>query len=583
MIFTQIHAGIRLCLSGAAYLVQYYLPMRRSIRRELFINLVGLGVSLHGAFIVASTLLEQISLRRSTHVSAFAVNIPLLIGLSLMYLGSRLRRSKHSAWLVAVAGYGFLLVLTIFENAEDIGLHTLPNLTFVRGILLPIIILGLLLYFRQDYTVRSDTQGFRSAAWFALVILVVAFVYGVAGFELLDKRDFRQEISLPSAMHYTIDQFDLTTIHPIHPYTRRAHVFVDSLSVVSVAAVGYAVIAFFQPLRARFADQTGNRQHMEQLLASHPALSEDFFKLWPHDKQYFFNRDGTAGLAFHVYRGVALCLGDPAGKVKDFSDVLKQFEELCYRNDWLPAHIHTGESHRRLYGQHGYTLQKIGQEAVLDLEYFRSQVAHNKQFRHIRNKFTKQGFTSELLKPPHHPAVLERLHGISQDWLSEGGRVERRFAMGYYTPEYMELCDIMVVRDAAGTIQAFLNQVPASFDRQEATFDMFRHTKSSVSNINDFLLLSFADYVAEQGYRRLNLGLCPLVGLEEKNADGSTLIEGFLRFAYANGDRFYSFSGLQRFKSKYEPQWRDRYVAYQGGVRGFSRTMTALMRTLRVR
>ena len=40
--------------------------------------------------------------------------------------------------------------------------------------------------------------------------------------------------------------------------------------------------------------------------------------------------------------------------------------------------------------------------------------------------------------------------------------------------------------------------------------------------------------------------------------------------------RFYSFSGLHRFKQKYEPNWSDRYIAYKKGVRGFTRTVTAL-------
>jgi lysylphosphatidylglycerol synthetase-like protein (DUF2156 family) len=53
-----------------------------------------------------------------------------------------------------------------------------------------------------------------------------------------------------------------------------------------------------------------------------------------------------------------------------------------------------------------------------------------------------------------------------------------------------------------------------------------------------------------------------------------------MRFVYANGDRFYSFSGLHRFKSKYEPTWTNRYIAYRGGVRGFSRSLYALNKAM---
>lgn len=146
----------------------------------------------------------------------------------------------------------------------------------------------------------------------------------------------------------------------------------------------------------------------------------------------------------------------------------------------------------------------------------------------------------------------------------------------------MQQCPVMVARDAAGTIQAFMNQLPSTFDKEEASFDLLRHTKRSPGNINDFLMMNFIHAMAEHQYKKINLGLCPLVGLDESDEDKNGLIDGILRFAYANGDRFYSFSGLYRFKSKFEPEWRDRYIAYQSGVRGFSRTTNALMRVMRV-
>ena len=50
---------------------------------------------------------------------------------------------------------------------------------------------------------------------------------------------------------------------------------------------------------------------------------------------------------------------------------------------------------------------------------------------------------------------------------------------------------------------------------------------------------------------------------------------------YSNMDRMYSFSGLYRFKNKYEPNWRERYIAYKGGIRGFTKVMNALIKTMK--
>jgi phosphatidylglycerol lysyltransferase len=184
------------------------------------------------------------------------------------------------------------------------------------------------------------------------------------------------------------------------------------------------------------------------------------------------------------------------------------------------------------------------------------------------------------MKPPHHQAIVKRLQTISQEWLEQPGRTERGLMMGYFSSEYLEQCEIMVVRDGAGTIQAFLNQIP-SFNLEEANFDMLRQASGNPGNINDFLLLNFIDYLDQKDFKRLNLGLCPLAGLDKKETDYS-LIDNALRFAYANGDRLYSFSGLHRFKSKYEPEWSDRYIVFRSGIRGFTRTLNALNRAMKV-
>jgi phosphatidylglycerol lysyltransferase len=565
--------------------IKRLLKRQMRVHRQFAVQFLSFLVAATGAYILAVSLLDQIAVHHGSMVSDLTVDVPLLIGLSLLYLGALLRRRKRTAWLVTIMAYTFYLGLGVSQIANHVIVRSIGMDELIRRLLLPLVILGLLFVFQKEFVVKSDIQGFGFAARFIVIVLAAALVYGVAGFTLLDKSDFHQEIELPTAIHYTIDQFNITTQKPVKPYTKRAHLFVDSLSFVSLGAVAYALIALFQPLRLRLSDQEPERQRMTQLLDRYGGPSEEFFKLWPHDKQYFFDDNRRSGLAFHVNRGVALCLSDPAGDPKSFALLLRDFQNLCFGNDWLPALVHVTDQHRKFYEKHDFVLQKLGQEAVLDLEHFQAEVAGKKYFRQIRNKFTNHGFTCELLAPPHHQAVLDRLQDISTEWLSQGGRVERGFVMGYYTPQYLQLCKVLVARDAAGTIQGFTNLVPADFDKEEATYDLLRHAKGGLGNINDFLLVNLIDNLASDGYKRLNLGLCPLVGLDEETGDEekNRLIDGVMRFAYANGDRFYSFSGLHRFKAKYEPEWRDRYVAYQGGVRGFSRTMAALMRTMRVK
>lgn len=543
-------------------------------------------VAANGLLILANTLRDQLGVHllrpNFSEIGELVFSLPIFWGLTLLYLSVLLRRRKRTAWAVTLVVYAFI---ACFNLGHLLAMHHFETTSIfdhlVVDIVLPAVIIGILSLFDDEFTVKSDIRGFGVSLRFVSGILSVAFIYGVAGFMLMDKHDFHQDIGLIGAMHHTIDQFGLTTRDTLTAFTRRAQLFTHSLNVISVVAVGYAFLSFFQPLRARFSDQSENRILAESLLARYHGDSDDFFKLWPHDKYYFFNSSQSAGLAYAVKHGIVLVVGDPMGDPKVFDQLLDAFDDFCRANDWQVAYIHITPRFRRLYEARGFNLQQIGEEAVVNLDHFKAEVANNKYFRQINNRFTKQNYTAEMLHPPHSQALLSRLAVISRDWLQQPGRSERGFMLGSFNEQYMQLCSILVLRDQAGTIQAFVNQVP-SYDPEEANFDLLRHTKEALGNSNDSVLLAFIDLLHKQGFKRLNLGLCPLSGLNDDDQQRN-VINNALRFMYANGDRFYSFSGLHRFKAKYDPEWQDRYIAYRGGVRSFTKTLNALNRATRVR
>ncbi|HSX47863.1 MAG TPA: phosphatidylglycerol lysyltransferase domain-containing protein [Patescibacteria group bacterium] len=549
------------------------------IHPRFAVQFISLLVGSYGVYIIADSLLAQISAHRTSHLTTLLVDLPILVGISVIYLSNLLRRRKRTAWIVTSLAYIFYFGVGVSQlvshSFEDMGW-----ISILRSLIVPILIIGLLYLFRNEFIVKSDILGFRFALRFVIIVLTIMLIYGVAGFELMDTKDFHQEISWPSAFHYTIDQFNLTTNKPIMPHTKRAHLFVDSLSFVSLLSILYIGLSLFQPLKQRFTDQTFNREKAKMLLNEYHPVSEEYFKIWPRDKQFYFDDQSKSMLAYHVYRSVALVLSDPIGNESKFKQLLSGFQSLCFLNDWLPAMVHVSDKNLKLYEKNGFSNQLIGQEAIVDLSKFESIVKSNKYFRNISNKFNKQGYTFELLNPPHHDAILNRLKIISKEWLSKGGRTERGFAMGFFSNEYMQMCQIAVVRDAASTIQAFSNLVPAHFDKNEATYDLFRQSSSSQSNVNDFLLINLIGYLKGQKYKKLNMGLSPLAGIDEIEQDKQTIINNFLKFAYYNGDIFYSFEGLYKFKAKYEPDWRNKYVAYKNGLTGFSRTMSALTRCM---
>ena len=58
--------------------------------------------------------------------------------------------------------------------------------------------------------------------------------------------------------------------------------------------------------------------------------------------------------------------------------------------------------------------------------------------------------------------------------------------------------------------------------------------------------------------------MAPLSGLESRRLDPLWHKVGGL--VYRMGDQFYSFRGLRRYKEKFGPVWRPKYLACPGGL-----------------
>src|SRR5882757_7901877 len=161
------------------------MPRNRSI---LFITqLIALCVLAYGLVIIAGTLLRQAHLHPGHDIDAIVVSLPLLIGISYVYLGTLLLRRKYNAWITATALSAFTLILNGLQLVHILRLDqdTHATRSWVR-VLLPLFILGLLLVSRSAFRVKSDIRSFRQAIQVSAILLLAASLYGIGGFTLLD-------------------------------------------------------------------------------------------------------------------------------------------------------------------------------------------------------------------------------------------------------------------------------------------------------------------------------------------------------------------------------------------------------------
>jgi phosphatidylglycerol lysyltransferase len=94
--------------------------------------------------------------------------------------------------------------------------------------------------------------------------------------------------------------------------------------------------------------------------------------------------------------------------------------------------------------------------------------------------------------------------------------------------------------------------------------DLMRFSAAAPKGVIGFLLIECMLWGRHAGYRRFNLGMAPLSGFEDHPLAPAWHKLG--RLVHRYGGEFYPFEGLRRFKEKFSPDWRPRYLAAPGGL-----------------
>ncbi len=490
-------------------------------------------------------------------------SLTLLFGFALLYLSFHLLQGRQTAW-------GLALVGTILAAIAHIGRGQLWY-----EALAPLLLLVLLLIFRRRFTVRSEPRSIIQGVALMLLSLLVALTFGSIGFWLLDKKDFGLEFNLADALIRTLREFSLLGNNDLVAQTRHAHWFLEALDLLGLTAGLFALYSLFRPVAYHLRTLPQQRALMKSILEQYGGTSLDYFKLWS-DKSYFFSADKHCGVAYKTAGGVALSLGDPVGDPQGLQEVTRDFLRFCDDNGWDAAFHQAQTRLLPMYHHLGLQSFKIGEEAVVNLDHFAADtLAHNKHLRHDRNKFEKEGYQLVRYVPPLDPQLLNEVREVSDEWLQIPGRHERSFSLGYFDQAYLNEFPLAVLRGPSGQIIAFANEVH-SYRPGEATIDLMRHRLDAPNGTMDYLFIALMLALKELSYRTFNLGMAPYAGVGDES--GAPLEERVVHELAEHATHFFSYKGMRDYKDKFEPEWEDRFLVYQGGPLGLTRTAVALVR-----
>lgn len=337
--------------------------------------------------------------------------------------------------------------------------------------------------------------------------------------------------------------------------------FLRATLAVAIAAGAIALWRLLQVKRARpHAATFDELTRAAPIIAASPAADANLACL--ADKALLFSDAGDAFLMYGVQGRSWIAFSDPVGPPERIGELIWRFREMCDARNVRAVYYQIDSAHLQRYVDLGFSFLKLGEEARIPLADFDLVGKKWANLRTSRARAQKDGATFEVIPATCVPAILPRLKQVSDAWLATKGAREKRFTLGFFDAAYLSRSPCAVLR-VNGEIKAFAN-ILRSGRSEEASVDLMRQAPDAPQGAMDFLFVELCLWAKAQGFRWFNLGLAPLSGLEARKLAPAWAKIGALVFGH--GEQFYNFAGLRRYKEKFNPVWRPKYMASPGGL-----------------
>ena len=283
------------------------------------------------------------------------------------------------------------------------------------------------------------------------------------------------------------------------------------------------------------------------------------------DKSLMFSESGRAFLMFGKRGRSWIALFEPVGPRGEWPELIGRFIEMSRAHGGRAAFYQIRPESLPIYLDAGFSLIKLGEEAVISLGEFSLKGSSASHLRYALKRGGRDGLEFEFLTPERTLPHMDDLAGISAKWLDLHRGDEKGFSVAAFEPRYVSRQHVGLVREYGSPV-AFVS-VMATRSDGEATVGLMRCSGSRCPVAMEYLFTNLILAMKERGFRSLSLGAAPLAGVWP-----APLPSRWHRLAaliWKHGDRLYNFQGLHTFKGKFNPVWEPRYFAASGSFGPF--------------
>jgi lysyl-tRNA synthetase, class II len=478
--------------------------------------------------------------------------LSVIIGLLLLMLSHGLRRRKRRAWEAVTLLLAGSVVVHLIPPRHD------RIVTDVVSVLL----LGALLYFRDEFYAVGDPRTRWRALWVFCGLVVADVAIGLT--YILLARGLAQDYSLWQRVVHVV--YGLVGVSGPVRFVPEARSDLFSLLTSALGLFTLIVTAylFFRPARpkGRLSPQDGQR--VRDLLDRHGDRDSLGYFTLRSDKSVIWSATGKSCIGYRVVSGVMLAGGDPLGDPEAWPGAIHAFLDEAARHAWVPAVMGCGELAAEVWCREGQlTALELGDEAIVEVAEFSLKGRPMRNVRQMVARVERAGYTAEVRRVGDIPhAEVASFAQQAGSW--RGSSTERGFSMalGRLGAPGDDGCVIATATEG-GQLRGVLHFVPWGSDG--LSLDLMRRDRSAQPGVNDFLIVETIKAAEALGIKRISLNFAVFrSALERGERIGAGPVlrawRGFLLFA----SRWFQIESLYKFNAKFTPVWVPRFFVFPG-------------------
>ena len=511
-----------------------------------------------GLFTLLSTIFHKYQNRRIKldtylpifiHSAAFATT--LFTGVIMILLGRGLKHRKRRAWALSIVIYLVNISTEFFRT----GIHPLQ-------VTISIVILSLLIIFREEFYAESDPQ----TKWLPLLGVLLTFIIFLTLatlFLLIRHREsFVGNPSFGNILLTVLEGF-VGISGPIKFLNERTS---DAVGIVLASLGVFTVLVplalFFRKVKP-IAKLSDDEIQSIRALIKHDGDQDSLgYFATRRDKSVIWSKNGKAGIAYRVQAGVMLASGDPFGEYSLWPEAIDAFLEEARKHAWTPAVMGASDHGGEVWVERaGMLAIDIGDEAIIRVKDFTLEGRPMANVRQMVNRIKRKGYSAYTSKWEELSETTKKeLRYLAKKW--RYGVPERGFSMSMDRfGEDFDNDTYITIAEKDGEIKGLLYFVP--WTHENISLDRMQRDRETDPGVNELMIVTSAEWAVENNFKNISLNFAAFRSLFER---ADKISAGPVTRSMRNIIRFFSnffkVESLYRFNAKFNPDWQTRYVLY---------------------